>query len=219
LNDLIEDGLIEKEIEKLINLCHPCIASPIGFVLSSGSRELKVMGLYSEYVSLSEVIAVSPRWWTPTAKAKAVAGLVLGLRFAHSFGLIHGCLTTKNIVFDSNHQIQITNFLNCLSGREFCGFSVEGWNAATDVRGFVSLLFEIIVGHPANDEMSIPADVPNFVSEMIEAGLSRKSRRLSSFRDVFEILKQHDFGIVAGVDSADVLSFIGWVELLEQSRE
>jgi hypothetical protein len=48
LNDLIEDGLIEKEIEKLINLCHPCIASPIGFVLATGSRELKVLRLYSE---------------------------------------------------------------------------------------------------------------------------------------------------------------------------
>jgi serine/threonine protein kinase len=217
--DSIDDGLIENYIEHLINLCHPCIAVPIGFVFGSGSRELKVVGLYSESESLSEVIATSPAWWTPTAKAKAVAGLVLGLRFAHSFGLIHGCLTTHNIVFDSDHHIQITDFLSNLSKRASCGFSKEGWNPDTDVRVFASLLFEIIVGRPASEEVSVPADVPTFVSDRIEAGRSGKSRRLSSFWDIFETLKRHDFEIVAGVDSADVLSFVGWVELLEKSRE
>jgi hypothetical protein len=29
LRDLIEDGLIEKAIENLINLCHPCIGCPV----------------------------------------------------------------------------------------------------------------------------------------------------------------------------------------------
>jgi hypothetical protein len=83
----------------------------------------------------------------------------------------------------------------------------------------VSILFEIVVGCPANDEAAIPADVPTFVSEMIEVGLSSESRSLSSFRDIFETLKRHDFGIVAGVDSAEVLRFVGWVEFLEESRE
>jgi hypothetical protein len=51
--------------------------------------------------SLSEAISMNPVWWTPTAKAKvkAIAGIVLGLRFAHSFGLIHGHLNSKYIVF------------------------------------------------------------------------------------------------------------------------
>jgi hypothetical protein len=40
--------------------------------------------------SLAEVLVTKPEWWTSTAKAKAVAGFALGLRFAHSFGLIHG---------------------------------------------------------------------------------------------------------------------------------
>jgi hypothetical protein len=47
----------------------------------------------------------------PTAKAKAkataVAGLVLGFRFTHSFELIHSLLTANNILFDS---IRITGF-------------------------------------------------------------------------------------------------------------
>jgi tRNA A-37 threonylcarbamoyl transferase component Bud32 len=47
-------------------------------------------------------------WWTATAKA--VAGIALSLRFAHSLGLIHGHLTSKNICFDIDHRIQITGF-------------------------------------------------------------------------------------------------------------
>jgi serine/threonine protein kinase len=203
----------------LINLCHHGIAAPIGFVSASGSLELKIFGLYSESESLAQLIAASPVWWTPTAKAKAVAGLVLGLRFAHSLGLIHGCLTTNSIIFDSNHHIQITDFLMSVSGRAVRGFSGEGWNPKVDVRGFVAVLFEIVGGGPATNEAPISADVPKFVSELIDAGLSRGSRRLSSFRNVFETLKQHHFGIVAGVDSVEVLGFVSWVEFLEQSRE
>jgi serine/threonine protein kinase len=43
-------------------------------------------------------------------KAKAVAAIALGLRFAHSFGLIHGSLTASNILFDADHCIQIADF-------------------------------------------------------------------------------------------------------------
>jgi hypothetical protein len=46
LSENIEESAIENEIERLINLRHPCIAAPIGFVfpLESGSQaELKVV--------------------------------------------------------------------------------------------------------------------------------------------------------------------------------
>jgi hypothetical protein len=35
--------------------------------------------------SLEEVLFDAPTWWTPTAKAKtkAIAGIALGIRFAH----------------------------------------------------------------------------------------------------------------------------------------
>jgi serine/threonine protein kinase len=133
--------LIEKEIGKLINLCHPCIAAPIGFIFGSGSQELKVIGLYSADFSLGGIERENPGWCTPTAKAKAVAGRVLGLRFAHSLGLIHGHLTTNNIVFDMDHRIQMTDFLRDLSGKEICGFSRERWHPEMDIHGFVSIFF------------------------------------------------------------------------------
>jgi serine/threonine protein kinase len=109
----MEDCEIEPELDKLLNLRHPCIAAPIGFVFpdeSSESQELKIVRLYVEGISLAEVISTSPVWWTATAKAKAVARIVPGMRFAHSLGLIHGHLNSMNILFDSDHQIEITDF-------------------------------------------------------------------------------------------------------------
>jgi hypothetical protein len=60
------DGLrieLELVIENLLNLCHPCILSPIGFILggeSTKSEELKIVRLYDENKSLSEVISENP---------------------------------------------------------------------------------------------------------------------------------------------------------------
>jgi hypothetical protein len=47
----VEESQIENEIVKMIDLRHPCIAAPIGFVLpieSSNREELKVVRLYLE---------------------------------------------------------------------------------------------------------------------------------------------------------------------------
>jgi serine/threonine protein kinase len=220
------------EIENELNLSHPCILSPIGFVFepaltdSTKSSELKIVRLYSEGSSLSEIISENPVWWTATAKAKAVAGIVLSLRFAHSLGFFHGHLNSKNIRFDLDHRIQITNFYQI--GREVGEsekkkdlLSSEGWSPDQDICGFALILFEIIVGHPmmlagvAKGQTTLPADIPMFVSELINARQSPGFRMVQSFKDIFHILKNNNFQIVSGVVSADVLTFVDWVESFE----
>jgi hypothetical protein len=85
-----------------------------------------------------------------------------------------------------------------------------------DIRAFGSLLFEIVVGRPANGERNIPEGVPKFVSDIIEAGFSAESGTFRSFGDIFESLKKNRFGIVAGVNSAEVSAFVDWISLLDQ---
>jgi hypothetical protein len=217
------------EIENQLNLSHPCILSPIGFIFGPDltiSGELKIVGLYWEGSSLSEVISENPIWWTATAKAKAIAGIVLSLRFAHSLGLIHGHLNSKNICFDMDHRIQITNF--CQIGQEVgeCEkekgvLSNERWSPDQDIYDFSLILFEIIVGHPmmlsgvAHSQTTLPADVPLFVLELIGIRQSRGLQMVRSFNDIFDILKKNNFKIVSGVDSADVSTFVDWVESFE----
>jgi serine/threonine protein kinase len=227
LSESVEQSRLNNEIENLINLQHPCITAPIGFVFpieSDRPQELKIVELYSEGISLSEVVSLDPIWWTSTMKAKAIAGIVLGLRFAHSFGLLHKNLSTRTIVFDSDHCIQIVDFepqlmevdeSECQEGTQVGGFSGEGWTPKTDVSGFASILFEIIVGRPSMDEISVPTNIPTFICDIIERGLWLKSEREFSLDDIFNILKKNEFRIADDVDSAEVSAFIKWIEFAE----
>jgi serine/threonine protein kinase len=231
VSNCVDSRELEKELEKEMNLHHPCIAAPMGFVFptkSSGSQELKIARLFAEGDSLAKILSVNPEWWTPTAKVKAVAGIALGLRFAHSFGLIHGHLTANSIFFDADHRIQIADFgLLHLEGRESTirwgigGFSGEGWTPQVDTRAFLSLLFQIIVDHPltlfndANSEEIVLARVPKFVLDIMNASRSDSAPRCS-FNYIFSILNANDFQILTGVDSEEVLRFVRWVEQSEK---
>jgi hypothetical protein len=96
-----------------------------------------------------------------------------------------------------------------------------------DVSTLAMLFFEIVAGRPlpppgaaqANMEVILPSDVPWFVSEIIEEGLRPRAGAQLSFIAIFETLKATDFGIVAGVDSAEVSAFVRRVESMMQSGE
>jgi serine/threonine protein kinase len=211
----IEKSDIENYIENLINLRHPCISTPIGFIFSGESAEfweLKIVRLYSEGCSLEEVISTNPIWWTPTVKAKVIVGIVMCLRFAHSLGLMHSTLNVQNILFDSDHRIQISDF--GLVGLEMAAMENEAKQSTlkTDIYAFVSILFHMVVGHPVKSESSVLTDIPEFISLIIEEVLSPQSTTIYSFQNIFQILKLNDFQIVEGVDSAEVLEFVNWIE-------
>jgi serine/threonine protein kinase len=227
LSALIGRRQIETEIENLLNLRHPTIAPLIGFVFpaeSSERREFKTVRLHATEGSLAAILSVPPAWWTPTAKAKVVAGIALCLRFAHGLGLLHGCLKASNVLFDAEHRIQIADFSPIrLETGAVEPFSGEGWSPSVDLSAFAALLFEIAVGRPATPPIGaaewppIPAGVPEFVSQMIEDGRSPESQRRLSFVNIVERLKKNRFEIMAGVDSEEVVAFVAWVESAEQS--
>jgi serine/threonine protein kinase len=241
LSGSLEKSQIENGIENLINLRHPCIACPIGFVFrieSDSLHEVKIVGLYSDGCSLSEVLSVNPVWWTSTVKAKVIAGLVLGLRFAHSLGLFHGDLTTNKILFDLDHCIQIVDFERIQfevgerenesengseneseEATQLGSFSKAGLTRESDIQAFASILFELMFGHPPQGELSIPTDIPDFVSTIIKSGLYHGSETKYSFHDIFEILKQYNFEIEKDVDSAEVSAFVSWVESVEPPEQ
>jgi hypothetical protein len=103
------------EIENLLNLSHLCILSPIGFIIRPESAilgKMQVVRLYAEDSSLTEVISVNSVWRTSTLKTKAKVDVGIGPSFpsAHSLGLIQGHLNWKNVLFDADYRIQITDF-------------------------------------------------------------------------------------------------------------
>jgi hypothetical protein len=230
LCECVEMCQIEQEIQILNNLRHPCIAGPIGFIVPVESQKLKIVRSYVS-TTLSEVLSASPQWWTGTAKAKVAVGLVLALRFVHSLGLLHGNLKASNVLLDVNGSIHIADFcLNRLAGREGSDCQIGmgclfggGWTPKMDVRKFAVILFEILVGHSAteaeiaNGRTTLPFEVPEYVSKLIREELSSNSGSGKSFQDIFTILKDNNFQIVHGVNSAEVSEFVNQVELTEQS--
>jgi hypothetical protein len=223
----VESEDLVSEFENEVNLSHPCIATPIGFVESGESRELRLAQLVSEGESLAEVLSVKPEWWTPTMKAKAVTGIALSFRYAHSFGFIHGNLDSSKIIFGADHCVQITELRSVsLESDEneievgVGGFSGEGWMPMADFDAFQSLLFQIAIGDPGDpNTWAVIADVPEFVPEIIRAIQLQDYDKIGSFDDIVVLLKRNEFRISNEVDSAEVWKFVNWVELWEQSDQ
>jgi hypothetical protein len=223
LSRCVENCEVEKAIGNMMNLRHPCIAGLIGIVFRPPLRELQIVEICSGVISLSKVISTSPEWWTSTAKAKAVVGLVLGLRFVHSFGLLHGHLTMDNILFDEDGIVQISDFcMNSFAGVEgdqdvrpnVGGFWGEDWMSKADVCAFARILSTIVVGVSADPGVRDPS-VPSFVSDIIERGRSADSRSTESFANILRILKENDFKIVESVDVQEVSDFVDGIEWSE----
>jgi serine/threonine protein kinase len=177
-----------------------------------------------ESCSLFEVVSANPVWWISTVKAKTVARIVLALRFAHSLGLVYEHLTGNNILFDSDHCIQIVDFhpivvqvgeMDSEDGTQLVGISERRWTPEKDIQPFGSILFELVLGGSPHGEASIHAGIPGFVSKIIKLGLSPMSGKCYSFSSILAILKQNNFQIGDGVDSAEVLAFVKWVESAE----
>jgi hypothetical protein len=98
------------------------------------------------------------------------------------------------------------------------GFLGEGWGPAAHVRAFAELLSSVVHGDSAKENGS-SLSLPGFVVEIIERGQSLDSNAKLSFVDIFEILKVNDFGILEGVDSKEVSSFVSLIELSERLTE
>jgi serine/threonine protein kinase len=212
-----------RTVELVMNMRHPCIAAVIGVLFPSRFHKLQIVRLFCGGTSLSHVVSTSPEWWTPTAKAKTIVGLVLGMRFAHSFGLLHGHLTGNNILFDGDGMIQISDF--CLSSlreqeevqstmAEVGGFSGEIWTPKADVQAFFKLLSDIVIGI-SSEHGGHGREIPLFISEMIEKRRSADLKAIESFIDIFEALKRNKFRIMHGVNIEEVSNFVSWIEWSE----
>jgi hypothetical protein len=83
---------------------------------------------------LSKLVSILPEWWTPTAQVKAVVGLILDVRFAHSFGVPRGHLTGNYVLLDNEGLIQAADFsitgLRYLDVNEIADRDADGMSRA-----------------------------------------------------------------------------------------
>jgi serine/threonine protein kinase len=208
------ESALERVIEKQLNLRHRCIAAPIGFVVSGNGAgdgdgvELRTVRPFMESGSLADILACPPPRWTATAKAIAVTGLALGLRFAHGVGLVHGALTPGSVLLDEALEIQIAGIRAIRRGSADAEFTApevlrDGERTTkADVFSFARIVSRIV----ADDRPSVT--VLRFVSRLMAAGLSADPSVRPSFGRIIAKLRSRGFAVVSGVDRLVVLAFV-----------
>jgi serine/threonine protein kinase len=238
--------LFVREIENLIKLDHPCVLRLKGYDLASPqSPFFKIVTEYMPVGSLSSVLKSSPNWWSPTAKAIVISGIVLGMRYVHSRKIIHRDLKPSNILLDEAHRIRIGDF----GSSRFLSVGItQTANAGTplymapeqyetdydekvDVYSFGLILYEIVVGKPVFDpslsmpqlfrkaisgeRAEIPATTLPFVKTLIERCWSVDPVSRPSFYQILLDLIKCDFTLFADADSNAVRRYVKSVEVFE----
>jgi serine/threonine protein kinase len=102
-----------RELAVLIQLDHPCLVKLAGFSFASRYDPFRLATVFVEGDSLESVLncPIPPPWWTSTIKSKVIAGIVLGMKYIHSQGVIHRDLKPSNVILElPNHLVRICDF-------------------------------------------------------------------------------------------------------------
>jgi serine/threonine protein kinase len=107
----------QRELETMITLRHPCVVQMLGWCPPAGDDgdDEEHSDIVLEYLrppSLKTLLDKpgAHRWWTSTAKAKAIVGIVQAMTFIHSRNLMHRELKTRIVLFDDEHNVKIGGF-------------------------------------------------------------------------------------------------------------
>jgi TPR repeat protein len=104
-----------REVERLVQLKHPCVVPIVGWSPPQGSTEAQIQMEFAEHRSLYDVLekvksGAIPHFWDPTRIGIIICGIVLGMRFVHSRGIIHRDLKPSNILLNGRGHPWIADF-------------------------------------------------------------------------------------------------------------
>jgi serine/threonine protein kinase len=169
-----------REIESLAQLNHPCVLRICGWAFPDGSHSAQIQTEYAANGSLKRLLSdlkmgMTHCFWNPTGRALLICGIVLGMRYIHWSGIIHGDLKPGNILIDEHGRPLIGDFgasrLECDEATQTgkCGtlyYSApelfeEGVTATakSDVFSFGLVLYEMLVGSPVFSVSDSPFEV------------------------------------------------------------
>jgi serine/threonine protein kinase len=110
-----DHALFLKEVETLAKLNHPCVLRILKWAFPGDAKEAEIHMEFAPGGSLETVLEQgtsgrTPAFWNSTGIGITICGIVLGMRYVHSRGIMHRDLKPSNILFDSNHRPLIADF-------------------------------------------------------------------------------------------------------------
>jgi NIMA (never in mitosis gene a)-related kinase len=167
--DKKEAQIFSRELETFCHLVHPCIIRVYRFSRDVKGCEGALVMEYMSNGSLDHVLECvrqgnPPDFWNDTGIAIIVCGILVGMDFVHSRGMVHRDLKPANILIDGAGRIRIGDFGSAkfiedpiyLSGnyQETAQYQTpelsgeDPYTTKVDVFSFALVLYEILVRRP-----------------------------------------------------------------------
>jgi serine/threonine protein kinase len=165
------------EVESLAKLNHPCVLRILGWKLADSLSSAEIQTEYARNGSLDWVLSNAKNGetrrssLTATGSGILICGIVLGMRYIHSSGVIHRDLKPANILLDQNWRPLIADFgsahFQSDDATPTAGsgtvryaapeqFTDDPPTPKIDVFSFGLVLYEILVGSPVFPSSETP---------------------------------------------------------------
>jgi serine/threonine protein kinase len=161
----------ESLLRPFLELSHPHVLPIVGFIPPTKNAGPIILSPFHEGGSLEAVLTRvrrndPPPFWTTEGKVRVFGGLLSGLLYLHSRGIVHGDLKPSDVIIDSDGSPLLCDFLTAqleaskftrasqVGGPSYSAPEVSGSGDAVnrtlkaDVFSFGVILYEILFGTP-----------------------------------------------------------------------
>ena len=248
IDDSVDEVDVEesfrREVEALTKVRHRCVLPLFGF--SSPTITEDVFRIGTAFMSggtLEDVVLKKSKpqdWYTPTAKAAILLGIVMGMEHIHAKGIIHRDLKPANVLLNDDHLPYLADFGCC----KFADLGVtqtrsigtprymapeqheNRYTNKVDLFAFGSVMYEVLTGERVFGECSgafqvlqriiqgrfpkVPGTVPGFARDIIERCWSTDPEARPTFTEVRRIFAENDFRLTDGVDVPYLKAYYSW---------
>jgi serine/threonine protein kinase len=155
---VIKSGLHRSD-PKLNSISHPCI-STFSVIDDPERTTLSVQQPFLAKGSLGSVLSsvfsgTSPYFLAKPLIMRELLGIAFGLDYLHSNGLVYGCLSPSNLLFDDNYHLSLDLSSCCyLHNVRHCRYSApesffsQAFTRFMDIYSFGVLAYELLTGSP-----------------------------------------------------------------------